>query len=178
MLVIVPITEGDQFTEGDISIVSGDPGTTLAIPEEELRKQIQLAKGDLLNVDELRTGIEKITRLFGARGFIDAEVEPELTVDHKNLSIAVTMHIHQGRKYSVDKIEVRGLDSATKETMESKLRPGSICDFTLIRELFNQGRSELGRDVSLNDVVHLNRNTEKGTVEILFDFSTSPPRNN
>jgi beta-lactamase regulating signal transducer with metallopeptidase domain len=178
MLVIVPITEGDQFTAGDISIVSGDPGNALAIPEEELRQQIHLAKGELLNLDELRAGIEKMVRLFGARGFMDMNIEPELTADYKNHSVAVTMHVHQGRKYLVDKFEVRGLDSVTKDRLESKLRPGSIFDNSLLPELFNQGKSALGRDVSSDDVVHVNRNVEKGTVEILFDFSAGNPRKN
>jgi beta-lactamase regulating signal transducer with metallopeptidase domain len=178
MLFIVQVDEGEQYRTADISVVSGDADRALVIPEQELRQQFQLRTGDLFDVDQVRKGLRGIYRLYGARGYAEATVIPEFVVSDKNHSIASTMYVREGNQYRVGSFDVRGLDSKTKALLEARMRPGSLFSGTLLNELFDQGKVALGANVSLCDVVHVKRNVEEGTADVLLDFSASAPRTN
>ena len=98
MRVLIHIDEGQQYRTMDISIVSKDSTRALAVPAEELRQQFKLRNGDLVNVDELRNGIEGVRRLYIERRYVDVTVQPQFLIDDKNGSIAITMRVDQGKQ--------------------------------------------------------------------------------
>jgi outer membrane protein assembly factor BamA len=178
VVVIASVNEGENFSTGDISFVNADPEKALEMPEPELRGQLSLAKGDPLNVDEIRKGIMQMSRLYGARGFIDATVEPNFSIDRKRHVIDITMRVSEGREYHVEKFSVRGLSATATTLLESKMQPGSKFDNHLLEELFKIGKTSSSTSASLLDVARINRNVETGTVDIEFDFSLCPPLKN
>jgi outer membrane protein assembly factor BamA len=178
MLVTVHVDEGEQYRTGNISIMSDDPARALLIPEEELRQQFRIHRGGLYNADQIRSGLSRIRRLYGAQGYADMTAEPEFSVDQKNQSIATTIHVHQGNQYHVGSFDVRGLDSKTKELLEARMQPGSLFNGPLLTDLFDQGKATIGANLSIDDVVQVKRNVKAGTVDVLFDFPVSAPHTN
>jgi outer membrane protein assembly factor BamA len=169
--VIVPMMECEQYSTGKISVVGEKPEDALTIPKEELRLQFHLSEGEIFNVDELRKGIGRLSRIYGAQGFMDATVSPEFWMDHKTHTVTTALHVHEGRKYYVERFDVRGLDNTTTSLLESKMQPGSIYDNSQLEKLFELGRSTAKKSVSGDDVVQVHRNVETATVDIIFDFS-------
>jgi TonB family protein len=176
VLVIVHVNEGDQFSAGEISIVNADPARALVIPEGELRQQMQLRTGDVLNVQQIRDGIEAMTRRYGARGYANATIVPQFMFDRKHHSIAATFHVHEGNQYHVESFHVLGLDSKTIQNLESRMQSGSVFDWTLLQDLFNQGNTALSTNVSWGAAVHVTRNAARGTLDITLDFSGGASR--
>jgi beta-lactamase regulating signal transducer with metallopeptidase domain len=178
MRVLIHINEGQQYRTEDISIVGKESGPALAISAEELREQFHLHNGDLVNVEELRSGMERMHRLYAELGYVDVAVEPVFSIDEKNRSIAMIMRIDQEKQYRVGTIDVRGLDSATERVVKSKLRPGDIFNPALLEDAFAQGKAAVGTNVSFKDVVSTKRNQGAGTFDILMDFSGGATRAN
>jgi TonB family protein len=169
------VTEGDQFRAGDLTFVGFDPARGPVIPVSDLRAQFHLQTGDLLNVDELRHGIEGISRLYGARGYMDFEARPRFTIDRQGHTIAMALTLTEGSQYRVASFVVHGLDSATTANLESKIRPGTIYDNSLTQDLFNQGNAVSGANIRWVDGIHLKRNVDARTVDISFDFPVNQP---
>jgi len=181
MLVIVHIDEGEQYQAGDISIVSDDQAHSLLIPEEELRQQFHLHTGDLFSARQVRKGVEGMRQLYLAHGYLDMTATPEFSIDSQNHSIASTWHVHQGNQYHVGTLDVRGLDGRTKALLKAEMRPGSLFNQTLAKQLYEQGKAAVGASLafdSFEDVVSLTPHIETGTVDVQFDFSSSAPVSN
>jgi outer membrane translocation and assembly module TamA len=178
MLVTFHVDEGEQYRAGDISFGSDNADRSLVIPESELRQQFQLRTGDLFNADQVRSGFDRLKRLYGAQGYADVTVTPNFSVSDKNRSIAITIHVHEGNQYHVGSFDVRGLDSKTKELLEARMQPGSLFNGPLLKALFDQGKATIGANVSLGDVVHVKRNAQAGTVDVLLDFPVSAAHTN
>jgi outer membrane protein assembly factor BamA len=178
VVIIAPVKEGEKFVTGNISIVSADSESALMIPESELRPHFKLEKGDPLNVDKIRMGINSLTRLYSNRGFIDAAMTPNFSIDYKGHLIEVTIRVSEGRKYFVEKLEVLGVDDETKATIEAKVKPGSVFDNKFIEELFNQGRPTSRNGLSYINGTRITRNVEKASINIVFNFAICPPLKN
>ena len=178
MRVLIHINEGQQYRTGDISIVSSNSAVALAIPAAELREQFHLRSGDLVNVEELRNGMERVKELYAARGYVDATTAPNFSFDEGNRSIAVTMTLDQGKQYRFGSVEVRGLDRATGQLVKSNLRTGDLFNPALLEEAFALGNTASGKNVSFKDVVSRKRNQGAGTFDVLMDFSAAAPHSN
>ena len=181
MLVIVHVDEGEQYQVGNISVVSDEESHPLLISAEELRQQFHLHAGDLFSARQVRKGVEGMRQLYLARGYLDMTATPEFSIDPKSSSIATTWHVHQGNQYHVGTFDVRGLDGRTKALLKAEMRPGSLFNQSLAKQLVDQGKAALGASLafdSFDDVVSLTPHSETGTVDVLFDFSSSAPVSN
>jgi beta-lactamase regulating signal transducer with metallopeptidase domain len=96
ILIMATITEGDQFQLGNFTIQNNPPDRPLSIPEPTLREQFHLRRGDLFNVSEVRAGLERVRRLYDAKGLEDANEEPATTIDDTHKIIDLTLRITEG----------------------------------------------------------------------------------
>ena len=97
------IDEGPQFRVGDVKI-TGD----LIVPEEELRKGLKLASGQVFNKGFLRKDIEALTSFYTDRGFAFANVSPVTKLDQEGKKVDVTFDINKDRKVFVERINISG----------------------------------------------------------------------
>jgi len=181
MLVIVHISEGEQYRAGKISIVSDEQAHPLLISEDELRQQFHLHIGDLFSARQVRKGLEGMRQLYLAHGYLDMTATPEFSIDARSNSISTIWHVNQGNQYHVGNFDVRGLDDRTTALLKTQMRPGSIFNQTLAKQLYGQGKAALGASLafdSFDDVVSLTPHIETGTVDVLFDFSSAAPVSN
>ena len=86
--ISISIDEGEQYRLGRLSF-TGNTRTR----DKVLRREVNLAEGDILDMTELRTSIDKIRYL----GYIEPEIEPELNADHERKTADVNLGIKEGR---------------------------------------------------------------------------------
>ena len=65
VVVAINATPGPQYRTGDIRIESADPDRPLTMSPDALRAVIPLQKGELFNVERVRTGLENLGRVYG-----------------------------------------------------------------------------------------------------------------
>jgi outer membrane translocation and assembly module TamA len=176
--VAINVTPGAQYRTGDIRIESADPDRPLTISPKTLRALIPLQKGELFNVERVRTGLENLGRVYGQEGYIDMTPEPETQVDDDRGTIDLVVKIDQQAQYRVGSIEFLGVDSMTREKLSESLpKPGELFDSTKLNEFFKVNRAILPSDVSSDDV-SVRRDNKARTVAILFDLWTCPSSSN
>jgi outer membrane protein assembly factor BamA len=92
----VPVTEGDQYRLRSLTIQNVPPDRALSIPVATLRDQFQLRNGDLFNVTEIKAGLERLTRSYGARGYAEVKAQPEVNVDNAAHRVDLILHVTEG----------------------------------------------------------------------------------
>jgi len=96
ILLVTPVTEGDQFRLGNFTIQNAIPNRALNIPTATLREQFHLRKGDLFSVPEIRAGLDRISALYGARGYPDFTAHPVAEISETSHHIDLTLRITEG----------------------------------------------------------------------------------
>jgi beta-lactamase regulating signal transducer with metallopeptidase domain len=98
MLIIVSMTEGDQFRLGTLAVQNAAPEGALSIPAAELREQFHLRDGDLFDVSEIRAGLDRVKRLYDAKGYGGVKEEPATGIDDAHHLINFTLRITEGQR--------------------------------------------------------------------------------
>ena len=96
ILIVVSITEGDQFRLRSLTIQIIAPDRALTIPAATLREQFHLHNGDLFNMTEIRAGLERLKQLYASRGYADFSAEPDTGIDSASRSIDLILRITEG----------------------------------------------------------------------------------
>jgi Surface antigen variable number repeat len=178
LVVTIEATPGSQYRTGEIRIESTDNGHPLIISPEVLRALIPLHKGELFNVERVRTGLDNLTRAYLRGGYVDMTPEADTAVDDALRTVDLVVKIDQQVQYRVGSIEFLAVDSMTQgKLIESLPKPGEVLDSTKLDEFFKVNRAILPSDVSSEDV-SIRRDPKTRTVAISFDFRTCPPHSN
>jgi hypothetical protein len=96
VMLIVSITEGDQFRLKTLTIQGGAPGGALSISSATLREQFHVRNGDLFNMTEIRAGLERLKQLYISRGYPGFSAAPNTEIDDVSHSIDLILHITEG----------------------------------------------------------------------------------
>jgi len=97
------IKEGKQFIVEDIHA----PGDEI-FTEEELLPLIFLEKGHPFSQTKLTKSINRLKELWGEKGYIYADVYPQVKPDEKTCKVDITFHVERGNKMYVNRINVTG----------------------------------------------------------------------
>ena len=96
ILIIVSVTEGEQFRLGSITIQSTAPDHALNITAATIRDQFHLRDGDLFNRTEIGAGLERLRQMYVARGYTSFSMEPDTKLDSASHRIELTLRITEG----------------------------------------------------------------------------------
>jgi outer membrane protein insertion porin family len=96
ILIIVSVTEGDQFRLRTITIQNVAPDRVLSISTATLRDQFHLRDGDLFKTTEIRAGLERLRQLYVNRGYAGASAEPDTEIDSASHRVDLTLRITEG----------------------------------------------------------------------------------
>jgi len=176
VVVTINATPGLQYRAGEIRIESADPDRPLTMSPEALRALIPLQKGDLFNVERVRTGLGNLTKAYLREGYVDATLEPDTAVDDALRTVGLVVKVDEQVQYRVGSIEFLGVDSMTRERLlESLPKPGEIFDAAKLDEFFKVNRAILPSDASRDDVVVERQNK---TLRIVIDLRVCPQPSN
>ena len=171
--VSVHVDEGLQYRLSGIRFVNADPERGLAVPEEQLRKVIQIRDGEILNVDKVRRGVEALTRFYGARGYVDFTAEPRLETDDAHRHISVLMRLSEQKQYTIAKVDVLSQNPELETELRSTIKAGNVYNNKLIEDFFTKHKSILPPDSSPMTSITFERDVKTGTVNLVFDFRGS-----
>ncbi len=97
------IKEGPQFIVRDINA----PGDEI-YGEDELLPLIRLEKGKPFSQSKLTSSINRLKSLWGEKGYIYADVYPQIKPDEKSNQVDITFHVERGNKLYVNRINITG----------------------------------------------------------------------
>ena len=121
---------GPKYVLGDMSFSKSSE-----FPEGVLRKEFALQRGDIFDVSKIREGIQRISRLYGKRGYIDMTAEAEFQIHDDDSEIDLNLKIDQGGQYRIKSVEIRGVDGTLENLLLSRLQPGQVFDSTVMHAL-------------------------------------------
>ncbi len=99
----IGIVEGPQYHLGNIDF-KGDVLTT----KEALFKGLKIKRGDVYSNTVIRREVNGLTEKFANQGYAYVEVNPEISVDSKNLLVHLTFEIEKKSRVFYEKIQVVG----------------------------------------------------------------------
>jgi hypothetical protein len=174
VLVNIKVDEGQQERVGKIEF--HDVGTHLTpsvFDSDDLRKLIPLKDGEIYSRDKFNAGLSAVHRAYTENGFIDCEVTPYITSDQVNQTASVVVDVNEGPRYHWGSIQMIGLDPKLEALLRSQLTTSSPVNPKLIEDFCRDNNAHLPVGASPENV-KWDRDTQRGIVDLTFDFSTPP----
>jgi len=103
IVILITADKGEKYQFGEISIQGNE-----IISTEELECLIGIREGQTFSPSRLQNAINSVRDLYGNRGYIDAYVEFEPTLDMENPIYDIDFVIEEGEQYRVGLIRVLG----------------------------------------------------------------------
>ena len=113
----IGIVEGPQYHLGNIDF-KGDFLTT----KEALFKVLKMKRGDTYSNTAIRREVNAIMAKFADQGYAYVEVNPETSVDNKNLLVHLTFEIEKKKSVYYEKIQVVGNTKTRDKVIRRELR--------------------------------------------------------
>ncbi len=178
--ITVNVTEGEKYTISDVKLAG-----ELQLPEEELRKLIDIKKGDVFNREKVTEANKAISDRLGNDGYAFANVNPIPDVDKVNHTAAFTFFVDPGRRVYVRRINLTGNTRTRDSVLRREMRQLESAWYA--GDKINRSKERLDRlgyfsDVNLDtaavagttDQVDININvTEKSTGSVQFGAGLS-----
>jgi len=120
--VTFPIQEGEQYHVGTVTI-----GGTKLFTAAEIGAALGLHEGSVYSPAGVQADVKKIQDIYGARGYIDAQVVPVMT-PMANRQIGLTYRVDEGKKSYVERVIISG-NTRTKDKVirrELAVGPGDL----------------------------------------------------
>ncbi len=115
--ITISITEGQKYTVSDVR-VAGE----LLIPEEEIRKLIQLKPGEAFSRARLTESTKLISDRLGNDGYAFANVNAVPSLDKEKREVGFTFLIDPGRRVYVRRVNVTGNTRTRDEVIRREAR--------------------------------------------------------
>lgn len=123
LVMRINIKEGDQFRVGSVTL----KGNVL-LSDEELSKEIKLAKGDIFSREMLRQDVGRIMDRYDSIARPFANVIPQFNIDQDKKTVAVQIEIQEGGEVRIGRIDITG-NSKTRDKVvrrEMRLEEGDL----------------------------------------------------
>ncbi|MQY50407.1 outer membrane protein assembly factor BamA [Rhodocyclus tenuis] len=115
--ITVGLNEGERYVVSSVKL-AGD----LLLPEEDLRKAMQVKPGDVFSREKLNESTKAITDRLGALGYAFANVNAAPEVDKEKRQVAFTVFIDPGRRVYVRRINVLGNSKSRDQVVRQEMR--------------------------------------------------------
>ncbi len=117
IFITANIREGEVFSVSDVQI-TGD----LVLPEETLRRLIQIEPGDTFSRRQLEQSRDNISALLANIGYAFANINPVPRVDRETQQVEITFFIEPGQRVYVRRIQFRGNTQTKDEVLRREMR--------------------------------------------------------
>ena len=115
--ITISVTEGRKYTVSDIR-VAGEP----LIPEEEVRKLIQMKPGEVFSRARLTESTKLISERLGNDGYAFANVNAVPELDREKQAATFTFFIDPGRRVYVRRVNIAGNNRTRDEVIRREMR--------------------------------------------------------
>jgi outer membrane protein insertion porin family len=161
----IPIEEGDRYKLGSITFKNGKAVTNM----KALRGLFPMKDGEIVNVANLRKGLENLRKAYGELGYINFTGLPDTKINDEKKIIDIEVDLDEGKPYSVRRIEFTG-NTTTRDKVirrelaveEGNVYNSRLWEFSLLRlnqlQYFEPLKPEQDSETRRNDA--------EGTVDL------------
>jgi outer membrane protein insertion porin family len=115
--ITVNVEEGDRYTVSDVKIAG-----QLVVPEEELRRLIQIMPGETFSQRKLTNTAELFSFRLGQDGYAFADIQSVPELDRDTREVAVTFYVDPQNRVYVRRINFNGADNVNDEVFRREMR--------------------------------------------------------
>lgn len=115
--ITLEVFEGEKYTVRSVDI-AGD----IVIDEKELKKRLQMRKGEVFNREKLRSDVMTLMEATVDEGYAYAEVIPDLNQDDSVNQVDITYRINKGEKVKINRIEISGNTNTRDKVIRRELQ--------------------------------------------------------
>jgi len=104
VIVNVEVREGPAYKLGEVTLtgIGGDLGP--------LYRAANFKSGELVNMEDVNLGIERILKRLRHNGYMKAAARTERKVNDEKKVVDLTVHFEPGERYTFGKLAIEGLD--------------------------------------------------------------------
>jgi outer membrane protein insertion porin family len=113
----IEIVEGPQYRLGNIDF-KGDLLTT----KEDLFKVLKIKRGAVYSNTAIRRDVNALTEKFANQGYAYVEINPDTSMDNKNLLVHLTFEIEKKKRVFYEKIQVVGNTKTRDKVVRRELQ--------------------------------------------------------
>ena len=111
------LVEGEPFTFGEVTYRGN-----VVFEEDALRAETDIKTGDTFQRALIREEVERITNLYGARGYSFADVRPAVDTDSEAHTASVILRIEEGQLMRIRRIHISGNNKTRDNVIRRELR--------------------------------------------------------
>jgi len=128
--VVITVDKGPVFHFGKV-VVQGD----LILPEKIVIAQVAAHPGDHFSPEALHASTERLTNLYGAKGYIEPEIQYELHLRPEEHIYDVVFTIRPGEVFRVGMVHISGNCQTQQRVIlhESLVVPGEVFDLRRLK---------------------------------------------
>jgi len=115
--ITIEVFEGERYKVRSVDI-AGD----IVVPVSELKKKLQMKKGEVFNREKVRSDVLAIMEATVDQGYAYAEVLPDIDQDDQAKEIGITYNIVKGEKVKVSRIEISGNTNTRDKVIRRELQ--------------------------------------------------------
>ena len=167
--VTVTVNEGESYSFANVKVV-GVPGNQA--------DGVKWRSGDIANLEEVRSGANKIVARLKSDGYLNATSKTDRTIHENNHTVDALITVTPGPQYHFGKLTIEGLDLITEPQIRKvwMLNPGSPFrpDYPdqFLKDLRDQGVFENLGDTRAEKTV----NEKTKTVDVKLFFGAAKPK--
>ena len=117
MYIAANIKEGEIYKINDIKLTG-----TLILKEDDLRKLVQVAPGDVFSRKKVEQSVDAITSTLSNIGYAFAEVQPIPAIDKEKREVGLNFFINPGKRVYVRRIVFKGNQHTEDEVVRREMR--------------------------------------------------------
>ncbi len=117
MTIKIRISEGDQYKLSSVNFAGNK-----VYDNEAIQKRIKLGPGMVFRKTLLEKDLRSISDLYSENGYALVSVIPDLSPDDSNKTVAVILHIDEGDKYRIGRIEISGNTKTRDKVIRREIR--------------------------------------------------------
>jgi outer membrane protein insertion porin family len=105
LVASVTVEEGEEYKLGEVRIV-GD----YARRSSELLRVGKFKPGEIVNFDEIASGVDRIKKPIERQGYMHASATVDRAINDKTKTVDISIRVVPGAQYMMGKLEIQGLD--------------------------------------------------------------------
>ncbi len=130
-----PVSEGEEYQVGELEFTGNEEFT-----DDDLKTTLEVKSGDVFQRKVLREEVERLTDLYGSKGYVFADANPMVIPNPETHKADVTFSVTEGDLVSIRRINVAGNDKTRDKVIRREVRvnEGEVIETTAIQRSFQR----------------------------------------
>ncbi len=164
------VTEGPRFRLANI-VFAG----FRAFPAERLREAFPVPLGEFVSTPKIRSGLEKLMKLYNSSGYLDAYVLPNTTKSGE-AKLTLKIEIHEGTQYHFREFKTYGDQELGGRLLSRwQLEPGAVFDASYINTFLDENSSLLPSGFSRARDLNVAQDCREALVTVEMNLNPEKP---